>query len=62
MESEFARFMGLDAGSTSSMKRDLEAGRKSELETFSGYLVAEAHRLGVEVPLSEKMYRELVNR
>lgn len=62
VESEFARFMGLDAGSTSSMKRDLEAGRKSELETFSGYLVAEAHRLGVEVPLSEKMYRELVNR
>ncbi|MBS6194607.1 MAG: 2-dehydropantoate 2-reductase [Clostridiales bacterium] len=62
VESEYQRFMSLDAGSTSSMKRDLEAGRKSELETFSGYLVAQAHRLGVPVPLSERMYRELSAR
>lgn len=59
LDSEYSRFMKLDAGSTSSMKRDIEAGRKSELETFSGYLIAEAKRLGVEVPLSEKMYRKL---
>lgn len=59
IDSEYARFKSLDAGSTSSLKRDLEAGRKSELETFSGYLVREAHRLGVLVPLSEKIYEKM---
>lgn len=57
--SEYARFLKLDAGSTSSMKRDIEAGRKSEVETFSGYLVEEARRLKIPVPLSEKMYKKL---
>lgn len=59
IESEYARFMNLDAGSTSSLKRDIEAGRKNELETFGGYLIREAHRLNVPAPLSEKMYREM---
>ncbi|MGN0482914.1 MAG: ketopantoate reductase family protein, partial [Lachnospiraceae bacterium] len=35
------------------------AGRPTEVETFSGYLVREAKRLGVEVPVSERMYEEL---
>ena len=58
-ESEYGRFMKLDKGSTSSLKRDMEAGRKSELETFSGYLMKEAERLQVPVPRSEKMYKKL---
>lgn len=60
IESEYSRFIKLDAGSTSSLKRDMEAGRKNELETFSGYLVTEAKKLGVEVPLSEEIYKKMI--
>ena len=38
------------------MKRDVEAGRPSELETFGGYLLERARNLGVAVPLSEQFY------
>lgn len=62
VESEYSRFLKLDVGSTSSLKRDMEAGKQSELETFSGYLLEEASRLGVEIPLSEDMYRQLKKR
>lgn len=44
------------ADATSSLQRDLNAGRRAETETFSGYLVREAERLGVAAPASEKMY------
>lgn len=62
VDSEYARFMSLDEGSTSSLERDMEAGRNNELETFSGYLVTEAAKRGILVPLSDKMYRELRKR
>lgn len=44
---------------TSSLQRDVRAGKTNELETFSGYLVREAARLGVPVPVSERMYQIL---
>ena len=45
---------------TSSLQRDFRIRRKqTELETFSGYIVKEAKRLGVSIPLSEKMYQGL---
>lgn len=47
---------------TSSLQRDVCAGKPSELETFSGYLVREAHRLNVPVPVSERMYQGLLER
>lgn len=47
---------------TSSLQRDVNAGRYAEVETFSGYLVREAARLGVAVPVSEKMYEMLLKR
>ena len=47
---------------TSSLQRDLNAGRRAEIETFSGYLVREAARLGVAAPVSEKMYELLKKR
>ena len=47
---------------TSSLQRDVSAGRYAEVETFSGYLVREAARLGVAVPVSEKMYEMLLKR
>lgn len=41
---------------TSSLQRDVCMGKRSELETFSGYLVREAEQLGVSVPVSKRMY------
>lgn len=45
---------------TSSLQRDVRAGRPTEVETFSGYLVREAKRLEVDVPVSERMYEGLL--
>ncbi|MCD8023105.1 MAG: 2-dehydropantoate 2-reductase, partial [Lachnospiraceae bacterium] len=44
---------------TSSLQRDLWQGKPVEIETVSGYLVKEAARLGVEVPISSRMYEGL---
>ena len=43
-------------GGTSSLKRDLHAGRPSELETFGGYIVTEAERMGLSAPVSRRFY------
>lgn len=48
--------------STSSMRRDMDAKRQTELESFGGYLVREARRLQVPVPLSERLYKEMKER
>lgn len=58
----FDRFRMYREDATSSLQRDLDAGRPAEIDTFSGYLVREAHRLGVPVPVSEKMYKLLQER
>jgi 2-dehydropantoate 2-reductase len=44
---------------TSSLQRDVVAGRQTELETFCGYLVREGKRLGLEMPVTEEMYEAL---
>lgn len=49
----------LKSNATSSLQRDVNAGNPTELETFSGYLVREAKRLGVAAPVSERMYKGL---
>lgn len=49
----------LQYDATSSLQRDVGAGRPTELETFSGYIVREAQRLGVDAPVSADMYRKL---
>jgi 2-dehydropantoate 2-reductase len=40
-----------------SMLEDVEAHRRTEIDTITGALVREAHRLGVPVPLHETMER-----
>ena len=47
---------------SSSLQRDMHAGRPCEVETFSGYIVREGKRLGVPVPVSEMMYEGLKAR
>ena len=54
---QFHHIYGDDA--TSSLQRDIRDGHRTELETFSGCLVREAGKLGVPVPVSEKMYEKL---
>lgn len=53
------RFYEYAHGATSSLQRDIRDGKPSEVDTFSGYLVRTARTLGVDVPVSEKMYRML---
>ena len=40
-----------------SMAQDLEAGRDTELESMTGYVVRKAKELGVPVPVTESVYR-----
>ncbi|MGB5079735.1 MAG: ketopantoate reductase family protein [Burkholderiales bacterium] len=40
-----------------SMAQDLEAGRETELETMTGYVVRKAKELGVPAPVTESVYR-----
>lgn len=41
---------------TSSMRRDVDAGHPTELESFSGYLLKEAPRYGLELPKTRYYY------
>lgn len=53
-------FMNLQSPTgTSSMRRDVDAGHPCELETFSGYLLQEAHKYGVELPRTRYYYQLL---
>ncbi|OOM10394.1 ketopantoate reductase family protein [Clostridium saccharobutylicum] len=45
--------------STSSLKRDIEAGRKNELDVFSGKLIELALSCNVKVPMTTFFYNEL---
>ena len=67
-EKEYDRFLHvLKDDATSSLQRDLHPADggphgQTELDTFSGYLVRQAHLLGVAVPLAErydKLLREM---
>jgi 2-dehydropantoate 2-reductase len=40
-----------------SMAQDIEAGRETELEAMTGYIVRKAKELGVPVPVTESVYR-----
>ena len=45
--------------STSSMHVDFMAGSSTELENLTGYVVRAARRIGLELPLYERMYKAL---
>jgi 2-dehydropantoate 2-reductase len=49
-----------EPGSTSSMQRDIEAGRPSELEHLTGAVVRLAREAGVDAPLNEFLYAALL--
>ncbi len=47
---------------SSSLQRDIHAGKPAEVETFSGYIVREAEAMGIDVPVSRKMYEGLKSK
>lgn len=55
-------FMNLQSPTgTSSMRRDVDAGRPCELETFSGYLLQEAAKFNMDLPQT-RFYYELLKK
>jgi 2-dehydropantoate 2-reductase len=51
---------GLPVDATSSMQRDIAAGKPSELESQNGAVVRMAHESGVDVPTHEQIYATLI--
>ena len=63
VEYQYEHFLHrLKDNATSSLQRDIRAERKSELDTFGGYLVREAKRLGMSIPVSEECYEILLKK
>jgi len=50
---------GFPPQTKTSLQLDFEKGSRTELETFTGFTVREAHRLGIPAPLHEKVYSRL---
>ena len=47
------------AANTSSMRRDVREGRRTEVDAINGHVAARGERLGVDVPVNEAMARLL---
>jgi len=60
VERTLAFFGELPAEGTSSMHRDIEAGRPSELEAWNGAVVRLAAQSGVAVPVNRLIYEKLL--
>jgi ketopantoate reductase len=41
------------------MAQDIEAGRETEIETMTGYVVRKTKELGVPVPVTESVYSRM---
>ncbi len=52
----------LPPSASTSMHKDFKNKKKTELESLTGYLVRQARKHGVELPYTEKMYKELKKR
>lgn len=62
-EEQIKHFLHVQAeNATSSLRRDVDAGRPNELETFSGYLLEQAEEYGLSLPVTERFYVELKNK
>jgi len=53
------RIKSIPFDSKTSMQLDFEAGKPTEKEALTGYIVREGQRLGIETPVMEKMYKKL---
>jgi 2-dehydropantoate 2-reductase len=60
LERTWRHYDGLPAPSTSSLQRDVMAGRQSELDAQIGAVVRIARELGVPAPVNETLYALLI--
>ncbi len=60
VETAIASVDALPADATSSMQRDIAAGRPSELESQNGAVVRMARQAGIRVPTHEAIYEALI--
>lgn len=58
-EVTLGKYRGFPGETKTSMQVDFEKGRQTEIETFTGYVVRTAQKLGLAVPLHEKVYAKL---
>jgi 2-dehydropantoate 2-reductase len=61
-EKTLSRFEALPAETTSSMHDDFKKGKKTELNSLTGYVVSLAEKLNMEVPTYKRMFNELNKR
>lgn len=61
-ETSMLRVTAFPPETKTSMQLDFERGKKTELETFTGYIVKYAATHGIAVPLHEKVYADLKQR
>lgn len=54
-EGEADRVCHATAGNISSMLQDIQAGRKTEIDSITGSLVDEAHKLGIPTPINSEL-------
>ncbi len=59
VEKALATAASLPESASTSMHLDFQNGRRTELESLSGYIVAEAAQRGIAVPTMQAMYHEL---
>ena len=60
VEKTMALVDGLDPGSTTSLQRDVVAGKRSELDAWNGAVVRLGQEANVETPLHEFIYHSLL--
>lgn len=61
-EAVIAQMSRIPGDTTTSMQRDFRAGKNTELESLTGYIVREGKRLHVPTPTYNMMYSELKHR
>jgi len=62
VKATMAKASSFPATTKTSMLLDFEKGNPAELDIFMGYMVAAGKKLGIPVPLHEKVYSELLKK
>lgn len=62
IQEKFDKLGSLPFEATSSMHTDFEKGNRAEIESLVGYVVREAEKLNVNVPVYEKVYDTLLKK
>jgi 2-dehydropantoate 2-reductase len=62
VEATAAKVASFPPSTKTSMLLDFEKGQPAELDVFMGYMVAAGKKLGIPLPLHEKVYMELLKK